>query len=98
MNPLGTWVGSGWPEAFHDLVVVVVGGGDWSADIRVEKTNCFLAPFVPDSNSHVLGKPLPSWNLDREQKKTFASRFQEQFIPTAPEHNGAIGLSIGLLC
>ena len=22
----------------------------------------------------------------------------EQFIPTLPEHNGAIGLSIGLLC
>jgi hypothetical protein len=71
---------------------VVVGGGEWGAGIRVEETNRFLAPFVSDSNRHVLGKPLPSRNLDREQKKTLASWFQEQFISTLPEHNGAIGL------
>src|ERR1019366_7572866 len=82
----------------HDLVVASVGRPRRNYGIRGEQTDHFVAPLVPHGSSEILGNSLPTRDLDGGQKKTTSSRRQKQFVPTLPQHNGAIGLSVGLLC
>src|ERR1700685_2264519 len=66
--------------------------------VGCKQTNDFASPFAHHSSSKAFGVPPPTRDLHRGKQQAVFARRHKEAPSILAKHNGAISLTIGLLC